>query len=166
MPGSTAAVRRPPFLSVPAWDISLEEISEWNQTPGMGFTAYTAECIIKGQYDDGQEIYPSGSSVYQEISRERVDKVMSVLAERGMARKEKGEWRAIAPGRMAPSVLRAVGVLLAVSGDMPPGLAAGLESWKATLDAIAACDGSLDGLRATGQAPTMPAKPVPAIAAG
>jgi hypothetical protein len=44
----------------------------------------------------------------------------------------------VAPGKMVPSIRRAVGVLLGVRGDLPPALAAELDSWKLTLDAIAA----------------------------
>jgi hypothetical protein len=109
MPESAAAVGREPFGSVPKRDISDEEIGEWKQTPGLRFAAYTAECIRDGQYDDGQEVYPPGSVVYQEITRERVDQVMTILAERGMARKSGGTWRAIVPWRMEPSAGRATG---------------------------------------------------------
>jgi hypothetical protein len=31
-------------------------------------------------YDNGQELYPSGSVVYKEITREAVDRAMEVLA--------------------------------------------------------------------------------------
>jgi hypothetical protein len=129
-PGGT--VRRLTFPSVPEWDISDEEIAEWKQTPGLRFAAYTAECIRDGQYDGGQEVYPPGSAVYREITRERVDQVMAILAERGMARKSGGAWRAIAPGRMEPSLRRAVAVLLARRADLPPALAAELDAWQLT----------------------------------
>lgn len=135
MPDS-APVRRPPFLSVPAWDISDEEISEWKRTQGMRLAAYTAECIRDGAYDNGEEIYPPGSVVYQEITRAAVDQVMEVLAERGMVRKSGSAWRAIAPGRLEPSVRRAVAVLLARRADLPPALAAELDSWQLTLDTL------------------------------
>jgi hypothetical protein len=140
MPEPAATVRRLPFLSVPAWDISDEEIGEWKRTPGLRFAAYTAECIRDGQYDDGQEVYPPGSVVYREITRERVDQVMAILAERGMARKAGGAWRVIAPGRMESSIRRAVTVLLAHRADLPPALAAELGAWQLAIDALATPD--------------------------
>jgi hypothetical protein len=164
MPESGAAVRRLPFLSVPAWDISDEEISEWKQTPGMRFAAYTAECIRDGQYDNGQEIYPPESGVYKELSRATVDKVMEVLADRGMARKSGSAWRAVTPGRMEPSALRAVAVLLARRADLPPALAAELGSWKLTLDSLEAPDDTLASQAAMERA-VQPAKPIRAIMA-
>jgi hypothetical protein len=157
-------VRRLPFLSVPAWDISDEEIGEWKQTPGLRFAAYTAECIRDGQYDDGQEVYPPGSVVYREITRERVDQVMAILAERGMARKSGGAWRAIAPGRMEPSIRRAVTVLLARRADLPPALAAELSAWKLILDACADPD-SIPASQAATERAVQPAKPLPAMRA-
>jgi hypothetical protein len=163
-PQSGRIVRHPPFLSVPAWDISDEEIGEWKQTPGLRFAAYTAECIRDGQYDDGQEVYPPGSVVYREITRERVDQVMAILAERGIARKSGGAWRAIAPGRMEPSIRRAVTVLLARHADLPPALAAELSAWKLTLDAWAAPDGTPAGQTAAERA-AQPAEPLCAIMA-
>lgn len=48
MSQSGASVRRLPFVSVPEWDISQQEISEWRQTPGTRFAAFTAECIADG----------------------------------------------------------------------------------------------------------------------
>lgn len=116
------------------WDISEEEISEWKRTPGMGFAAFTAECIRDGKYDNGQEIYPPDSPVYKEITSDMVDQTMSVLAARGMARKTEGRWRAIAPGRLHPSTRRAVALLLSRRTDLPPSLAAELASWNRTLD--------------------------------
>lgn len=141
-PESGGTVRRLPFLSLPEWDISDEEIGEWKQTPGLRFAAYTAECIRDGQYDDGQEVYPPGSVVYREITRERVDQVMAILAERGMARRSGGTWHAIAPGRMEPSIRRAVTVLLARRADLPPALGAELAAWQLTLDALSARKGA------------------------
>jgi hypothetical protein len=136
MPEPAATTRRLPFLSVPTWDLSDEEISEWKQTPGLRFAAYTAECIRDGKYDNGQEIYSPGSLVYKEISRSAVDRVMEILAERGMVRKSGSAWHAIAPGRLEPSVRRAVAVLLDRRADLPPTLAAELDSWKLTLDTL------------------------------
>jgi hypothetical protein len=138
VPEPGATVRRLPFLSVPAWDISDEEIAEW-KAGGRRFSAYTAERIRDGAYDNGQELYPyPGSVVYREITRGMVDQDMKVLAERGMVRQAGGKWYAIAPGKMVPSIRRAVGVLLGVRGDLPSALAAELDSWKLTLDAIEA----------------------------
>jgi hypothetical protein len=161
MPESAAAARRLPFLSVPAWDISDEEIGEWKQTPGMRFAAYTAECIRDGQYDAGQEIYPPESGVYQELTRAAVDKVMEILAGRGMARKSGSTWRAVAPGRMEPSIRRAVAVLLARRADLPPALATELGSWKLALDALEAPDDTLASQAVTERA----AQPLRAIMA-
>jgi hypothetical protein len=161
MPESAAAVRRLPFLSVPAWDLSDEEISEWKQTPGRYFAAYTAECIRDGKYDNGQEIYPLGSPLYKEISRSAVDEIMGILAERGMVRKSGGAWHAIAPGRLEPSVRRAVAVLLDRRADLPPALAAELDSWKCTLDALDA-----PGDRAATGSGAGSVQPLRAVAAG
>lgn len=140
MPESGATVRRLPFLSVPAWDISDEEIDEWKRTPGLYFAAYTAECIRGGRYDDGQEVYPPGSPVYQETSRDSVERAMGILAGRGMVRKSGSAWHAVAPGRMEPGIRRAVAVLLARRADLPPALAAELDSWKLALDALGTRD--------------------------
>jgi hypothetical protein len=159
--GSTVT---PLFLSVPTWDLSDEEISEWKQTPGLRFAAYTAECIRDGKYDNGQEIYPPGSLVYKEISRSAVDRVMEILAGRGMVRKSGSAWHAIAPGRLEPSVRRAVAVLLDRRGDLPPALAAELDSWKRTLDTLEEPGGAPAGQAATGQA-ARSAEPVSAICA-
>ena len=158
-----ASVRRLPFLSVPAWDISDEEISEWKQVPGMRFAAYTAECIRDGQYDDGQEVYPLGSVVYRELSRVAVDRVMEVLAERGMVRKSGSAWCAVTPGRMEPSIRRAVAVLLARRADLPPVLAAELGAWKLSLDTLAASGNPPAGQAAIERA-VQPAEPRRAMA--
>lgn len=136
MPEPGPAVRRLPYLSVPAWDISDEEIREWKQTPGMRFAAYTAESIRDGKYDRGQELYPPGSPIYQEITRETVDQAMELLAERGMAKQSHGAWHAVTPGRLEPGISRAIAVLLGHRGELPPALAAELDSWKATLETI------------------------------
>lgn len=161
MPESAATVRRLPFLSDPTWDLSDEEISEWKQTPGLYFAAYTAECIRDGKYDNGQEIYPLGSLIYKDISRSAVDEVMRILAERGMVRKSGSAWHAIAPGRLEPSVRRAVAVLLDRRADLPPALAAELDTWKLTLDALGA-----PGDRAATEPGFRPAESLRAIAAG
>lgn len=136
MPESELAVISHSSPSVPIWDITEEEIGEWRQTPGMRFAAFTAECIRDGQYGNGEEIYPPGSVVYREITRESVDRAMAILAERGMVAKSGGAWHAIVPGRLEPSTRRAVAVLLDRRADLPPALAAELDSWKRTLDAL------------------------------
>ena len=143
MPEQGATVRRMPFLSVPAWDISNEEISEWKKTPGMRLAAYTAECIRDGRYDNDQQVYPPESAIYKELSKETVDQVMELLAGRGMVRKSGSAWHAITPGRLEPSTRRAVAILLACRADLPPALAAELDSWNRTLDAIQAPCGTL-----------------------
>lgn len=135
MPQPGPGARRRPFLSVPAWDLSEEEIREWKQTPGKQFAAYTAERIRDGQYDSGQELYPPGSPVYQEITRDCVDQAMRLLAERGMTRQSGDAWHALAPGRMEPDVRRAITVLLARHDELPATLAHELDSWNATLEA-------------------------------
>jgi hypothetical protein len=163
MPESGAAVRRLPYLSVPAWDISDEEISEWKQTAGLRFAAYTAECIRDGQYDDGQEVYPPGSQVYRELSTTAVDRVMEVLAERGMVRKSGRAWRAVTPGRLEPSIRRAVAVLLARVADLPPALAAELAAWQHSLDILAA-GGSPATRPAARERTVQPAEPLRAVA--
>jgi hypothetical protein len=164
MPDSAAPVRRLPFLSDPAWDLSDEEINEWKQTPGLYFAAYTAECIRDGKYDNGQEIYPPGSLVYKDISPSAVDRVMGILAERGMVRKSGSAWHAIAPGRLEPSVRRAVAVLLDRRADLPPALAAELDSWKLTLDTLEGHRGAHSSQATTGRA-ARPAEPTRAMRA-
>jgi hypothetical protein len=57
--GSTVT---PLFRSVPAWDITDEEISEWQQSrsgiPGVRFAGHMAAAIRDGRYDDGREMFP------------------------------------------------------------------------------------------------------------
>jgi hypothetical protein len=137
MPESGATVRRPPFLSVPTWDISDEEIAEWMQAPAMQFIARTAEAIRNGRYDNGREVYPE-SVTRGEMLRETLDEEMEVLAKRGMVRKSGNSWYAITPGRMEPSLRRAVAVLLARRGDLPPALATELDAWNRVLDTLEA----------------------------
>lgn len=120
----------------PTWNISDEEISEWKRTPGRKLAAYTAECIRDGKYDNGEELYPPESEVYREITRDAVDQAMGALAERGMVRKSGSAWHAIAPGRLQSGTCHAVATLLAHREDLPPTLAAELDSWKNTLDAL------------------------------
>jgi DNA-binding transcriptional MocR family regulator len=126
------------------WDISDEEIAEWRRTPAMMFVAGTAERIRNGEYDNGQELYPHPQSVvYREVSKAMVDADMALLAARGMVRKSPGGgWYAIAPGRLEPSVRRAVAVLLGRRDDLPAALAAELDSWKRHLDTLEGGDGA------------------------
>jgi (2Fe-2S) ferredoxin len=128
----------PPYLSVPVWDVSDEEIAEWRKSKGLIIVAYTAECIRDGRYDRNEELYPEGSVIYREVSRAVIDKSMRILAERNMVLNRNGKWYANVPGRMEPSLLRAVNILLARRPDLPPDLAAALDSWKRALDALAA----------------------------
>jgi hypothetical protein len=51
-----------------------------------------------------------------------------------MVRKSGGAWYPVTPGRIAPSTRRAVTVLLASRAELPPALAAELESYEAALD--------------------------------
>jgi len=165
MPESGPSVPCQPFLSVPTWDITDEEISEWSKTPSKGLAGLAAERIRDGHYDNGQEIYPLESPMYREITRQMVDQQMELLAERGMARKTGGKWHAIAPGRMEPSIRRAVTVLLARRDDLPPGLTAELDSWKLTLDALEA-PGSTSASHVPAQRAARPARPAHQITTG
>jgi hypothetical protein len=149
---------RPQFLSVPTWDISDEEISEWKKAPETGLAGLAAERIRDGMYGNGMEIYPPGSAVHREAPREDLSRQMALLVERGMARREGDRWLAIAPGRMEPSLRRAAGILLDRRADLPPDLTAALDSWKRTLDAIQADQNGEAGR--TGEA-SQPGKPAP-----
>jgi hypothetical protein len=154
--GTVSTLPRP----IPAWDITDEEISEWQHShsgiPGMVFAGYMAAAIKNGRYDGGQELVPPDSGVYREITRKTVDQAMEMLAERGMVRKSGRAWYAITPGRIAPSTHRAAAVLLASREELPSALAAELESYLAILD------GTPTG--ATERTPRLPAKPARAIA--
>jgi hypothetical protein len=68
---------------------------------------------------------------------------MEMLAEMGMTRKSGRAWLAITPGRLEPSMRRAIAVLLARRADLPPALAAELDSWKLTLYTLEAPGGTL-----------------------
>jgi hypothetical protein len=133
--GTVTTLLRP----VPAWDITDEEISEWQSShsgiPGMVFAGYTAAAIKNGRYDGGKELFPPDSGVYREITRQTLDQAMEMLAERGMVRKSGRAWYPVTPGRIAPSTRRAVAVLLASREELPPALATELDSYQATLDA-------------------------------
>jgi hypothetical protein len=136
----------PVLLSVPVWDITDEQIEEWQQScsgvPGVRLAGYIAARIKDGGYDNGRELFPLGSPAYREVSRETVDRAMGMLMERGMTRKSSSRWYPVVPGRMEPSLWRAVGTLLERRADLPPALADELESWKLALYALnAAGDG-------------------------
>jgi hypothetical protein len=128
------------FRPVPAWDITDEEIREWQHShsgiPGVVFAGYTAAAIKDGRYDDGKELFPPGSGVYREITRKALDQAMAMLAERGMVRKSGGAWYPVTPGRIAPSTRRAVTILLARRDELPPALATELDSYKAALETM------------------------------
>lgn len=174
MPKSGAAAPHPPFLSVPTWDICDEEIDEW-RARGLLLSAYIARRISDGEYDNGREIFPgaeAGSRVYPYLTRDAVAKAMEPLAERGMVRKEGDRWYAIAPGRMEPSIRRAVATLLRCRADLPPALAAELDSWKLTVDALEAsgCEPQAPCGASAGQAAVVrairSARPMRVIGAG
>jgi hypothetical protein len=154
--GTVSTLPRP----VPAWDITDEEISEWQHShsgiPGRVFAGYMAAAIKNGKYDGGKELCPPDSGVYREVTRETVDRAMEMLAERGMVRKSGRAWYPVTPGRIAPSTRRAVAVLLTSREELPPALADELESYQAALD------GTSTG--ATERALQLPVEPARAIA--
>jgi hypothetical protein len=89
-----------------------------------------------------------------------------------MVRKSGGRWYPVVPGRMVPSLWRAVGTLLDRRADLPPTLAAELDSWKLALSALNApgdTPGAPGGASA-GQAAVVravrPGRPALTIAAG
>jgi hypothetical protein len=159
----------PVLLSVPVWDITDEQIEEWKQScsgvPGVRLAGYTAAAIRDGRYDKGGELFPLGAPGYQEVTRATVDRGMELLAERGMVRKSGGGWHPVVPGRMEPSTWRAVGTLPARRADLPPTLAAELESWKLALYALNAPGGASVGQAAAVRA-VRPGRPALTIAAG
>lgn len=126
-------------LPVSAWDVTDEEISEWQHSrsgiSGMVLAGYTAAAIRDGRYDSGRELFPLGSGAYREVTRETVDFAMTMLMERGMVRKSGDAWYPVTPGRLAPSACRAVAVLLACRQALPAALATELASYQATLEA-------------------------------
>ncbi|HEX4832504.1 MAG TPA: hypothetical protein VH478_15580 [Trebonia sp.] len=136
--GSVTPLRPSASPSLPAWDITTEEIEEWGQTPGLMFIAHTAKRIRDGKYHNGQEVYPDGSVIYTETCRDLIAENMELLVKRGMLRKSGDRWFAIAPGRLAPPASRAVRVLLAMRDDLPTALAAELDAYQATLTALTA----------------------------
>jgi hypothetical protein len=121
---------------VPAWDITDDEISEWQHSrcgiPGRVLAGYTAAAIKNGTYEAGQELFPSDSAAYRDITRQTIDKGMEMLAERGMVRKSGTAWYPVTPGRIAPSARRAVTILLASRDELPPALATELDSYQAS----------------------------------
>jgi hypothetical protein len=132
----------------------------------MVLAGYTAAAIKNGRYDGGKELFPAGSVVYREVTRQTVDWAMQMLAERGMVRRSGGAWYPVAPGRIAPSARRAVATLLASREQLPPALATELDSYMAALDAMHphAPGGRSATQPATGRA-IKPAQPARAIAA-
>ena len=128
----------PALLSVPVWDITDEQIEEWKHAhsgvAGMCLAGYTAAAIRDGEYDNGRELYSRSGP--REVTQETIDHAMGMLMERGMTRRSGGSWYPVVPGRMEPSLWRAVGTLLGRRADLPPGLAAELESWKRALYAL------------------------------
>src|ERR1700722_4066581 len=114
--GAEAGAAMPVLLSKPVWDISDEEISEWQHScsgvRGVRLAGYTAAAIRDDRYDNGKELFTLRSPAYQEVTRETVDRAMGMLAERGMVRKSAGAWYPVVPGRMEPSTWGAVGMLL------------------------------------------------------
>ena len=144
---STMPSMRPP-RPVPAWDITDEEISEWQHSrsgiPGTILAGYTAAAIRDGKYDGGRELFSRESGAYREVSRETVDYAMTMLMERGMVRKSGSAWYPVVPGRLTPSARRAVALLLACRETLPPALATELDSYQMTLDG-APPEGAGDG---------------------
>lgn len=132
--GKPPADPRYPALSLPVWDISDDEITEWSKTIGTGLAGLAAERIRDGMYQNGEEIYPPDSAVYREATRESISSQMELLVERGMATREGDRWYAIAPGRMEPSLQRATKIFLDRRADLPPALITALDSWKHTLE--------------------------------
>jgi hypothetical protein len=128
----------PALLSVPVWDITDEEIEEWKHScsgvAGMRLAGYTAAAIRDGKYDNGRELYSRSDP--REVTQETIDHAMGMLMERGMTRRSGGRWYPVVPGRMEPSLWRAVGTLLGRRDDLPPALATELESWKRALYAL------------------------------
>jgi hypothetical protein len=173
---AAAGAVMPVLLSVPVWDITDEQIEEWKHScsgvPGVRLAGYTAASIRDGRYDSGKELFPLGSPACQEVDRATVDRGMEMLAERGMVRKSGGGWYPVVPGRMEPSLWRAVGTLLDRRADLPPALAAELESWKRALYALNAPGGTpgAPGGASAGKAAVVrtlrPARPTLAVAVG
>jgi hypothetical protein len=134
-----APARQLPSRPVPAWDITDEEISEWQHSrsgiPGVVLAGHVAAAIRDGRRGGG-ELFPPSSEAYREVTKETVDSAMEMLMERGMVRKSGAAWYPVTPGRPAPSARRAVAILLAMREDLPSALAAELHAYQATLDAI------------------------------
>jgi hypothetical protein len=158
------------FRPVPAWDITDEEISDWKHSrsgiPGMVLAGYVAAAIRDGKHDSGKELFPPDSQAYREVTRQTVDQAMAMLAARGMVRKSGHAWYPVVPGRPAPSAHRAVAALLATREELPPALAAELESYQAALDATSAqAPRRAPASPAATEEASRPARPALAIAA-
>jgi hypothetical protein len=143
--GTSAVTTLKPFRPVPSWDITDEEISEWQHSrsgiPGVILAGYTAAAIRDGKYDTGRELFPRESEAYREVTRETVDSAMTMLMERGMVRKSGSAWYPVVLGRLTPSARRAVAVLLACREALPQALATELDSYQAALGAAPSADG-------------------------
>jgi hypothetical protein len=164
--GTITTLPRP----IPAWDITDEEISEWQHsrsgTPGMVLAGYTAAAIRDGRYSGG-ELFPPGSQAYREVTRQTVDKAMQMLAERGMVRKSGNAWYPVTPGRIAPSTRRAITILLASREQLPPALATELDAYNAALDTMHPdAPGGRSASQAATERATRPVQPARAIVAG
>lgn len=135
--GSTVA---PLFRSIPAWDITDEEISEWQHSrsgiPGIVLAGYTAAAIRDGRHEGGRELFPPDSGAHREVTRKTVNQAMGMLMERGMVRKSGDAWYPVTPGRVEPGPRRAAAVLLACRAELPPALAAELDSYTAAMDSM------------------------------
>jgi hypothetical protein len=163
--GTVTALFRP----APAWDITDEEIRDWQQSrsgvPGVVIAGYTAAAIRDGRYCGSRELFPPESGPY-EATTETIDKAMGMLAARGMVRRSGRAWYPVVPGRLAPSARRAVTALLASRDQLPPALAAELDSYAAALDATSAqAPGRAQASPAAGRAAS-PARPALTAATG
>jgi len=56
-------------LIISAWDITDEEINDWQHSrsgiPGTILAGYTAAAIRDGKYDGGRELFPRESGAYR-----------------------------------------------------------------------------------------------------
>jgi len=153
-------------VPVPGWDITDEEINDWQHSrsgiPGTILAGYTAAAIRDGKYDSGRELFPRESGAYREVTRETVDYAMTMLMERGMVRKSGSAWFPVVPGRPAPTARRAVAVLLSCREALPPTLATELDSYQAALDATTLEDlGSSHAATGRTIQPDHPARAIP-----
>jgi hypothetical protein len=91
----------PLFHSTPAWDITDEEISEWQHSraglPGIVLAGYTAAAIRDGRFEGSWQLFSPDSGAYREVTRKTVEQAMGMLMERGMVRKSAGSWYPVTP---------------------------------------------------------------------